>query len=73
MRSILIVSSGNKLGTVVSSGHIEYNIFRRYVGESWTAYCSENRTIGLDDFIDFHNDRSHIQIEAVQTELITLD
>jgi hypothetical protein len=73
MRAITITSSGYELGKVVPSGHVEYNIFRRYVGESWTAYYLGNKTIDLVEFINFHNDRCHIQIEAIETELITLD
>ena len=73
MKSIKIVTKGGKLGRIVPSGRIAYNIFRRVVGESWTTYNQSDKTMTLGRFIEFHNDNSHIQIEALESEQITLD
>jgi len=73
MKSIKIVSQGRNLGRIVSSGNIGHNILRQAVGESWTRYYREGKRLKLDKFIDFHNDRSHLQIEKLETEPITLD
>lgn len=73
MKSIKIVIKNKKLGRVVPSGNIQHNTLRRAVGESWTSYYSSTKDITLDKFVDYHNERSHIQIEDLQTEVITLD
>ena len=73
MKAITISISNEILGMVVPSGIIPYEIFRREVGKTWTEYFTVNKNLDLIRFTEFHNARSHVQIERLLTEVITLD
>lgn len=73
MKRIKIIGNGRVIGNVVPSGAIAYNSFRQAVGISWTSYNIERKPLEINQFINYHNGMSHIQIEELQTEAITLD
>jgi hypothetical protein len=68
MRSIQLSLNRFKVGKIVSCGRISFSKLHEAIEVTWKEYCNQHIKcdIFIEDYIDYHNSQSHIQIEKLE-------